>query len=52
MAEKLPVLRILTNKSNHFFFFLGAVDSASHMCEKRMVLSNLRNQFTLLAEFD
>ncbi|MFD2512466.1 multicopper oxidase domain-containing protein [Pontibacter locisalis] len=43
-------LRILTNKSNHFFFW-GAVDAASHMGETRMVLSNLRNQFTLSAEY-
>ncbi|TPE41512.1 multicopper oxidase domain-containing protein [Pontibacter mangrovi] len=43
-------LNILTNKSNHFFFW-GAVDAASHMSETRMVLSNLRNQFTLTAEY-
>ena len=43
-------LNILTNKSNHFFFW-GAVDVASHMSETRMVLSNLRNQFTLTAEY-
>ncbi|MDX5423534.1 MAG: multicopper oxidase domain-containing protein [Hymenobacteraceae bacterium] len=43
-------LRILTNKSNHFFFW-GAVDAASHMGETRMVLSNLRNQFTLSTEY-
>nr|WP_240676280.1 multicopper oxidase domain-containing protein [Botryobacter ruber] len=43
-------LNILTNKSNHFFFW-GAVDAASHMGETRMVLSNLRNQFVLTTEY-
>ncbi|GAA4429665.1 hypothetical protein GCM10023188_15330 [Pontibacter saemangeumensis] len=43
-------LNILTNKSNHFFFW-GAVDAASHMSEANLVLSNLRNQFTLTAEY-
>ncbi|WP_439882778.1 multicopper oxidase domain-containing protein [Pontibacter sp. MBLB2868] len=47
---KMYPLNILTNKSNHFFFW-GAVDAASHMSETRMVLSNLRNQFTLSAEY-
>lgn len=47
---KMYPLNILTNKSNHFFFW-GAADVASHMGETRLVLSNLRNQFVASAEY-
>lgn len=41
---------ILTNKSNHFFTW-GVADIASHMTEVNVLSSNIRNQFTLRAEY-
>lgn len=43
-------LKILTNKSNHFFTW-GMVDVASHMAEFNVVSSNIRNQFTASGEY-
>jgi CopA family copper-resistance protein len=43
-------LRILTNKSNHFFTW-GLIDVASHMTELNIVTANIRNQFTLATEY-
>lgn len=43
-------LRILTNKSNHFFTW-GMVDVASHMAEFNVISSNIRNQFTVSGEY-
>lgn len=43
-------LRILTNKSNHFFTW-GMVDVASHMAEFNVISSNIRNQFTARGEY-
>lgn len=43
-------LKILTNKSNHYFTW-GMVDVASHMTELNVVSSNIRNQFSLRGEY-
>lgn len=47
--KRYPV-SILTNKSNRFFTW-GLVDAASHLTELNVVSSNIRNQFTLQAEY-
>lgn len=41
---------VLTNASNYFFTW-GVADIASHMTELNLISSNIRNQFTLRAEY-
>lgn len=45
-----PPLKILTNKSNHFFTW-GMVEVASHMAEFNVTTSNIRNQFIVSGEY-